>query len=279
LVQTSSGILDGGHRRPPVPGTSAPRRIVHDANRSAKTPPAAEPWLVTGGVTFGSRLIVGIEQFTDPRLVARVLAAGGCDIFITTYDPAGTRASLLLSDLDEVMDLSRFGWIGTTSFAYSAGEAVDTAKKLRDAFGIEVVKLDVRTPDNRPDGEPTVTAARELVAAGFSVLPFIRPDRGLAERLVDVGAVALRVLASPVASGRGVLDPAAVRAVIETAGVPVVVEGGLGTPEHVSAAFALGADAVLVNTAIATAPDCPATAAAMRRAVENSQARPEPVHP
>lgn len=236
---------------------------MHDANRPVNT-----PWLVAGGVSFTSRLIVGIEQYTDPRVVTDVLAAGGCDVFITTYDPTGNRASLLLSDLDEAMDLSRFGWIGTTSFAYSAEEAVDTAKKLRDAFGIEVIKLDVRTPDNLPDGEPTVAAARTLVDAGFAVLPFIRPEVGLAKRLVDLGAVALRVMASPVASARGVLDPAAVRAVIENADVPVVVEGGLGTPEQVSEALALGADAVLVNTAIATARDCPGTAAAMRRAVD-----------
>lgn len=100
------------------------------------------------------------------------------------------------------------------------------------------------------------------------MLPFIRPDAGLAKRLVDLGAVALRVMASPVASARGVLDPDAVRAVIETVDVPVVAEGGLGTPEQVSEALALGADAVLVNTAIATARDSPATAAAMRRAVD-----------
>ncbi|WP_328618177.1 HisA/HisF-related TIM barrel protein [Amycolatopsis sp. NBC_00355] len=240
---------------------------MHDANRPADAP-AGQPWLVTGGVSFTSRLIVGIEQYSDPRLVADVLAAGGCDVFITTYDPGGNRASLLLSDLDEAMDLTRYGWIGTTSFAYSAKEAVDTAKKLRDAFGIEVIKLDVRTPGNLPDGEPTVAAAETLVDAGFSVLPFIRPDVELANRLVGLGAVALRVLASPVASAQGVLDPAAVRAVIETVDVPVVVEGGLGTPGHVSDALALGADAVLVNTAIAIAPDCPATAAAMRRAVD-----------
>ncbi|WP_326958699.1 nitronate monooxygenase [Amycolatopsis sp. NBC_01286] len=236
---------------------------MHDANRPVNT-----PWLVAGGVSFTSRLIVGIEQYADPRLVADVLAAGGCDVFITTYDPTGDRASLLLSDLDEAMDLTRYGWIGTTSFAYSAGEAVDTAKKLRDAFGIEVIKLDVRTPDNLPDGEPTVAAAKTLIGDGFSVLPFIRPDAGLAKRLVDLGAVALRVMASPVASARGVLDPDAVRAVIETVDVPVVAEGGLGTPEQVSEALALGADAVLVNTAIATARDSPATAAAMRRAVD-----------
>jgi thiazole synthase len=131
-----------------------------------------------------------------------------------------------------------------------------------------VIKLDVRTPDNLPDGEPTVAAARTLIGAGFAVLPFLRPDVNLARRLVDLGAVALRVMASPVASARGILDAEAVRAVLDTAGVPVVVEGGLGTPEQVSDAMALGADAVLVNTAIATAPDSPATAAAMRRAVE-----------
>ncbi len=236
---------------------------MHDANRPVNT-----PWLVAGGVSFTSRLIVGIEQYADPKLVADVLTAGGCDVFITTYDPTGDRASLLLSDLDEAMDLTRYGWIGTTSFAYSAGEAVDTAQKLRDAFGIEVIKLDVRTPDNLPDGEPTVAAAKTLIGDGFSVLPFIRPDVELAKRLVGLGAVALRVMASPVASARGVLDPAAVRAVIESVDVPVVAEGGLGTPEQVSEALALGADAVLVNTAIATAPDSPATAAAVRRAVD-----------
>jgi thiazole synthase len=227
----------------------------------------AQPWLVAGGHEFRSRLILGIEQYTSPELVGAVLAAGHCDVFITTFDQSNTRTSLLLSDLDDAMDLESFAWIGTTSFARSCGEAVDTARKLRQSFGIDVMKLDVRNSDNMPDGAQTIRAAEQLLAEGFAVLPFVTADLDVTTRLAEIGCSAIRVMASPVASARGIVDEAAVRQVIETVDVPVVVEGGLGTPEHVTAAMRLGAAAVLVNTAVAIAPDSALMAAAMWHAV------------
>jgi thiazole synthase len=228
---------------------------------------APEPWLVIGEHSFRSRLVLGIEQYTSPELVGAVLEAGGCDVFITTFDLTNTRPSLLLSDLDQVVDLDRFTWIGTTSFARTKDEALRTVRALRDSFGIEIMKLDVRPADNLPHNAQTVTAARELVADGFAVLPFIRPDVDTALELQDIGCSALRVQTSPVASHRGIDDPDAVRAVIEAVDVPVVIEGGLGSPAHVVAAMELGATAVLVNTAVAVAASPERMATAMRHAV------------
>lgn len=228
---------------------------------------SGQPWLVAGGHEFRSRLILGIEQYTSPELVGAVLTAGHCDVFITTFDQSNTRTSLLLSDLDDAMDLTSFAWIGTTSFARSCAEAVDTARKLRQSFGIDVIKLDVRRPDNMPDGAQTIRAAEQLLAEGFAVLPFVTADLDVTTRLAEIGCSAIRVMASPVASALGIVDEIAVRRVIEALDVPVVVEGGLGTPEHVTAAMRLGAAAVLVNTAVAIAPDSARMAAAMWHAV------------
>jgi thiazole synthase len=228
---------------------------------------AREPWLVIGDVQFHSRLIVGIEQYTSVELVADVLAAGDCDVFITTFDLSHERPSLMLSDLDRVMGLDHFIWIGTTSFARSMDEALNTARVLRKTFGIDIMKLDVRPRDNMPDNAQTVQAARTLVEEGFGVLPFIAPDPDVAVALQDAGCSALRVMASPVASYRGIDDVPSVHSVIESVSIPTIVEGGIGSPTHVMGAVGLGADAVLVNTAIAQAADPPRMAAAMRHAV------------
>jgi len=230
-----------------------------------------EPWLVIGDVHFHSRLIVGIEQYTSVELVADVLAAGGCDVFITTFDLSHERPSLMLSDLDRVMGLDHFIWIGTTSFARSMEEALATARVLRSTFGINIMKLDVRPAHNLPDNAQTVQAARKLVQEGFAVLPFISPDPDTAVALQDAGCAALRVLASPVGSYRGIDDAPTVRNVIDAVSIPTVVEGGIGTPAHVMSAVELGADAVLVNTAVAQAADPPRMAAAMRHAVLSAQ--------
>lgn len=228
---------------------------------------APEPWLVIGDVEFHSRLIVGIEQYTSVDLVADVLAAGGCDVFITTFDLSHERPSLMLSELDQVMGLDNFIWIGTTSFARSMDEALATARVLRSTFGITIMKLDVRPTDNLPDNAQTVQAARKLVEDGFAVLPFITPDADTARALEDAGCSALRLMASPVASYRGVDDVPGMHSAIKSVSIPTIVEGGIGSPTHVMSGVGLGADAVLVNTAVAQAADPPRMAAAMRHAV------------
>lgn len=223
-------------------------------------------WLTLRGREFRSRLILGIEQYDDPALVAAVLRAGRCDVFITTFDLEQTRSSLLMSDLDETVGLDDYVWIGTTSFARSLDDALLTARRLRQSYGIDIMKLDVRPADNRPDNASTVTAAGELIAEGFEVLPFILPDPGAAAALERAGCAAIRVMASPVASGRGVTDERALRETMAAVSVPVIVEGGLGTPAQVVRAMELGADAVLVNTAVARASDPAGLAESMWRA-------------
>jgi thiazole synthase len=225
-----------------------------------------EPWLEIGEARFRSRLIVGIEQYDSVSAVGDVLDATGADVFITTVDPDNRRASLLLSDLDTVMPLDNFIWIGTTSFSRSKQSALRTAQILRDCLDIHILKLDVRGEDNRPDNRQTVEAAYELRAQGLELMPFILPDLECARQLEDAGCAALRVMAAPVASGRGIVDPAAIRAVIEQCRIPVIVEGGLGSAKHVAVAMELGAAACLVNTALVQARDPIKMAIAMRHA-------------
>jgi thiazole synthase len=158
-------------------------------------------------------------------------------------------------------------WIGTTSFARSKEDALLTARRLRESYGIDIMKLDVRPADNLPHNAQTVEGAAELIAEGFEVLPFILPDPKTAAALEEAGCVAIRVMCSPVASARGIVDEQAVRETMAAVSIPVVLEGGLGTPAQVVRAMELGADAVLVNTAVAQAPQPAVLAESMRFAV------------
>jgi thiazole synthase len=226
-----------------------------------------KPWLMAGGQSIRSRLLVGIEQYADPELVRAVLEAADADLFIITYDLQNTRSSLLLSDIDQAFDIDKYVLAGTTSFAVSADMAVKTARQLRDRFGINLIKLDVRDAANMPDTAATVDAAIELARDGFVLLPFIPPDRQTARRLEDLGCAAIRLMASPVGSYLGISDPDAMLRCIEQLTVPVIIEGGIGSPAHVAHAMELGATAVLVNTLIARAADPAGMATALRYAV------------
>lgn len=243
----------------------------------------AEPWLVVGDRQFRSRLIVGIEQYESPEFIRRVLEATAADVFITTLDPDNRRASVLLSDLDGEMDLDKYIWIGTTSFARTADSALLTVQILNDRYGIDIIKLDVRTPDNRPDNAATITVAEQLIRDGLTVLPFILPNPDDARRLEDIGCAAIRLMAAPVASGWGITDPEPLRTIIGRSGIPVVVEGGLATATHASEAMELGASAVLVNTALVRAADPLRMAEAMKHAINagrlSHQAKPMPPAP
>lgn len=225
-----------------------------------------EPWLRIGEHAFRSRLLVGIEQYESVQVVRDVLTATEADVFITTVDPDNRRSSLLLSDLDDALDLDRFTWIGTTSFSRSKESALRTAEILRDSMGIGILKLDVRGQDNVPDNAQTVEAAHELRAKDWELLPFILPDLKTALALEEAGCAALRVMASPVASGRGIVDPEPIQEIIEAANIPVIVEGGLGSAKHVALAMEMGAAATLVNTALVQAKEPMKMALAMRHA-------------
>jgi thiazole synthase len=157
-----------------------------------------------------------------------------------------------------------------TSGCETADEAVRSARLARAGGLPDWIKLEV-IPDTRyllPDPVETLRAAEILVADGFTVLPYVLPDPVLARKLEDAGCATVMPLAAPIGSGRGLKLKDSIRIMVEQAGVPVVVDAGLGSPSHAAEAMELGADAVLVNTAIAAAEDPVEMATAFRLAVE-----------
>jgi thiazole synthase len=168
------------------------------------------------------------------------------------------------------IDRRRYLLLPNTSGARDADEAVRLSRLARAASGINWVKLEV-TPDPHyllPDGEETLKAARLLVQEGFVVLPYINADPILARKLQDAGCATVMPLGSPIGSNQGLLTKASIEIIIRQATVPVVVDGGIGAPSHAAEAMEMGADAVLVNTAIASAKDPAAMARAFRMAVQ-----------
>jgi thiazole synthase len=224
--------------------------------------------LVIAGVRFSSRLFVGTGKFASPGAMADAIVASGTELVtvaVRRVDLAAPRDETL-----SALDLSRYRLLPNTSGARDAEEAVRLAKLARAATGTSWVKLEV-TPDPvylLPDPVETLRAAEQLVKLGFTVLPYINADPVLARRLADAGCATVMPLASPIGTNRGLETRDQLRIIVEQATVPVVVDAGLGLPSHAAAAIELGADAVLVNTAIAIADDPVAMARAFRGAVE-----------
>jgi thiazole synthase len=200
--------------------------------------------------------------------MAKALAASGADIVTVALrrvdidNPA--------DDTLREIDRDRYLLLPNTSGARTAEEAVRLARLARAATGIEWVKLEV-TPDPYyllPCPIETLKAAEILVKEGFVVLPYINADPILAKRLQDVGTATVMPLGSPIGSNQGLKTRTALEIIVEQSSVPVVVDAGLGLPSHVAEAMEIGADAVLVNTAIATATDPVEMATAFKLAVE-----------
>jgi thiazole synthase len=168
------------------------------------------------------------------------------------------------------VDPKKYLVLPNTSGARNADEAVRLARLARSAGISDWVKLEV-TPEPRyllPDPVETLKAAEILVKEGFIVLPYINADPILAKRLEDIGVATVMPLGSPIGSNRGIKTKENIAIIIEMAGIPVVVDAGLGAPSHAAEAMEMGADAVLVNTAIAVAGDPSAMARAFRKGVE-----------
>lgn len=224
--------------------------------------------LEIAGRSFGSRLILGSGKFAAPETMAAAVEASGTELVtvaLRRVDPDG-----LEPDLTAHLDPERVLILTNTSGAQSADEALRLARLARSAGLPDWIKLEV-VPDPRylmPDPVGTLEAAQALVADGFTVLPYVHADPVLCKRLEEAGTATVMPLAAPIGSGRGMKMREAIRIIVEQAEVPVVVDAGLGVPSHAAEAMEMGADAVLVNTAIATAADPPAMADAFRLAVE-----------
>lgn len=227
-----------------------------------------EDTLVIAGRTFRSRLLVGTGKFSSNRVMVNVVAASGAEIVTVALRRVDLNAPG--EDMLAALDRSQYLILPNTSGARNAEEAVRLARLAR-AGGLEPwVKLEV-TPDPRnllPDPIDTLKAAEILVKEGFVVLPYMPADPILARRLEDVGCATLMPLGSPIGTGRGFRTKEAVGIIIEQSKVPVIVDAGLGLPSHAAQAMELGADAVLLNTALAIADDPLLMAQAFRLGVE-----------
>lgn len=227
--------------------------------------------LVIAGRTFQSRLILGTGKFASPEKMRDALAASGTGmvtVALRRADLSGKKDPF--ANILEFIDPAKYLLLPNTSGAMNAEEAVRLARLAHAAGLPKWVKLEIH-PDPRyllPDPIETLAAAATLVKEGFTVLPYINADPVLAKRLQEVGVATVMPLGAPIGSNRGLQTRDQVRIIIEQATVPVVVDAGLGAPSHAAEAMELGADAVLVNTAIAVAEDPNRMAVAFRLAVE-----------
>lgn len=228
--------------------------------------------LTLGGRTFRSRLIVGTGKFSSPEVMSDALAASGAEMVTVALRRVDLDAPR--NPITDFIDQSKYLILPNTSGAADADEAVRLARLAR-AAGLPLwIKVEV-IPDPRylmPDPVETLKACETLVSEGFVVLPYIHADPVLAKRLEEVGTAAVMPLAAPIGSGKGLKMKAAIAIIIEQATVPVIVDAGLGVPSHAAAAMEMGADAVLVNTAIASAVNPSRMAHAFRLGVEAGRA-------
>jgi thiazole synthase len=220
------------------------------------------------GREFSSRLLLGTGKFPSSIRMRDALEASGTEIVTVTL----RRVDLTSKDpnLLEFIDRDRYQLLPNTSGAETAEDAIRLARLSRAAGLSDWIKLEV-TPDPRyllPDPVETLKATEILAAEGFKVLPYIGADPVLAKRLQEAGAVTVMPLGSPIGSNRGLRTRDSIAIIIEQAEVPVVVDAGIGAPSHASEAMEMGADCVLVNTAIAIAEDPAGMARAFRLGVE-----------
>ena len=227
--------------------------------------------LTIAGRVFKSRLILGTGKFSSPEVMRDALAASGTDmvtVALRRADLSGKKDPF--ANILEFIDPDKYLILPNTSGAMNAEEAVRLAR-LAVAAGLpKWVKLEIH-PDPRyllPDPIETLKAAEILVKEGFVVLPYINADPVLARRLQEAGTATVMPLGSPIGSNRGLQTRDQIQIIIESAIVPVVVDAGIGAPSHAAEALEIGADAALVNTAIAVAHDPSRMALAFRQAVE-----------
>ena len=225
--------------------------------------------LVIAGQELRSRLFLGTGKYRSDEEMLASLEASGCELVTVALrrldldDP--TRKTIL-----DVIDWKRYRILPNTAGCQTADEAVRIARLARSMGLSDWVKLEV-IPDPRyllPDPEETLKAARILVKENFAVLPYINADPVLARKLEEIGTVTVMPLGSPIGSGQGLQTLAQIRLIIENARVPVVVDAGIGVPSDAAQAMELGADAVLVNSAVAVANQPALMAEALRLGVE-----------
>ncbi|WP_322407381.1 thiazole synthase [Idiomarina sp. PL1-037] len=216
---------------------------------------------------FHSRLLIGSGKYSSADIMQKSLAASGSELVTLALK----RVELERPTDDIVTPIQNLGLqlLPNTSGAKTAQDAIFAARLAREALGTHWLKLEIHPDPNYllPDPIETLKAAEALVKEGFTVLPYCGADPVLCKRLEEVGCAAVMPLGAPIGSNQGLLTRDFLRIIIEQASVPVIVDAGIGAPSHAVEAMEMGADAVLVNTAIATANDPIAMSKAFRDAV------------
>jgi thiazole synthase len=218
---------------------------------------------------FKSRLFLGTGKYPSPEIMAACHAASGTEcvtVAVRRVDLNDKSKGSILSWIDR----AKIRLIPNTAACFNAAEAVRTARLAREALDTELVKLEVIGDEATlyPDLAGLLEATRELVKDGFTVLPYTTDDVVTALRLEDAGAAAVMPLGAPIGSGLGVLNPLNLKIIKSRLKVPMIVDAGVGTASDVAVAMELGADGVLLNTAVAGATDPVSMAAAMKLACE-----------
>lgn len=220
---------------------------------------------------FESRLFLGTGKFSSNESMRDALEASGTQVVTVALRRANLREEHdPFADILDYIDREKYLVLPNTSGAMDAEEAVRLCKLAATAGLPKWVKLEIH-PDPKyllPDPIETLKAAEELVKEGFTVLPYINADPVLAKRLQEVGTATVMPLGAPIGSNRGLETRRQIEIIIDQATVPVVVDAGIGAPSHAAEAMEMGADAVLVNTAIAIANDPSAMGRAFKKAVE-----------
>jgi thiazole synthase len=227
--------------------------------------------LTIAGREFESRLILGTGGFTNHEVLASALNASGtqmCTVALRRL--GGGRDPDHAGSILDVLDQAGVEVLPNTAGCYTARDAIITAQLAREAFQTDWIKLEVIGDDRTllPDAVELINAAEALVDDGFTVLPYTTDDPVLARRLEDVGCAAVMPLGSPIGSGMGIRNPYNISIMIERAGVPVILDAGVGTASDATLAIELGCDAVLCASAISRAHDPAAMARAIRLGVE-----------
>ena len=222
--------------------------------------------LIIGGREFSSRLFIGTGKFSSNHTMAEAIKASGTEMVTVVMK----RIDMDNANDDMLVHINRntIQLLPNTSGVRNAKEAVLAAQLSREAFGTNFIKLEIH-PDPKyllPDPIETLKATEELSKMGFIVLPYIQADPVLCKRLEEAGASTVMPLGAPIGTNKGLRTRDLLEIIIEQSTVPVVVDAGIGAPSHASEAMELGADAVLVNTAIAVAGNPVAMAEAFKLA-------------
>ena len=225
--------------------------------------------LLIAGRSFGSRLVVGSGKYPSHEVMRQAHEASGTEmvtVAVRRVDLRATGPSALLSWIDT----EKVFLLPNTAGCYTADDAVRTARLAQEAGLSNWVKLEVIGDERTlfPDNDALIQATRVLVKEGFVVLPYTSDDPIVCRKLEDAGAAAVMPLGAPIGSGLGIQNPNNLAIIKEYAGVPVIVDAGVGTASDAAIAMELGMDGVLMNTAIAAASDPTLMAGAMKRAIE-----------